>query len=172
MPEHRQGTPEKWRLLESFLWHDLEADHGRWEAWVREKMPELQDGAEGASRHDASLLHQALRSLQAANNAVRTGGGTDALDTLNRLIVRLAVRPHLAGNAMHLASGDGRNPVSVLLLTALGMMQIGEWRRFKLCREPTCRASFYDASRPAAKSWCSMQRCGSRNKMRRYRSRD
>ena len=50
-------------------------------------------------------------------------------------------------------------------------MQAGQWRRFKLCRDPSCRASFYDASKAAAKNWCAMQTCGSRNKMRRYRAR-
>jgi predicted RNA-binding Zn ribbon-like protein len=49
-------------------------------------------------------------------------------------------------------------------------MQMGDWGRFKLCRDPACCASYYDASKSAAKTWCSMETCGSRNKMRRYRA--
>jgi len=61
-------------------------------------------------------------------------------------------------------------PAALLLIEALEAMRLGLWRRFKLCREATCRASFYDASKAAGKVWCEMTTCGSRNKMRRYRA--
>jgi predicted RNA-binding Zn ribbon-like protein len=53
---------------------------------------------------------------------------------------------------------------------ALEALQSGIWRRFKLCHDPTSRASYYDVSKAAAKTWCSMETCDSRNKMRRYRA--
>ena len=34
MPEHREGTPAEYVLLESFLWRDFEMP-AEWDAWVR-----------------------------------------------------------------------------------------------------------------------------------------
>ena len=65
---------------------------------------------------------------------------------------------------------DPVDPVAPLLVLALEAIRADAWRRFKLCREPGCRASFFDSSKATAKTWCAMRTCGSRNKMRRYRA--
>lgn len=51
-------------------------------------------------------------------------------------------------------------------------MTEGSWRRFKICRDETCRASYFDTTRNDGKTWCAMQTCGSRNEMRRFRAKD
>ena len=172
MPEHRERTPSALRDLESFLWHDFEAGADDWLAWLKRKMPDVGDALARASVADAAELHAALRSLQAANSgfaSVAAGAGHLAI---NRLVERLGVRPYLRPNTtLHLTADEPAAPVVSLLLTALEIMQSGQWRRFKLCREPTCRASYYDASKAVAKMWCAMETCGSRDKMRRYRAR-
>jgi predicted RNA-binding Zn ribbon-like protein len=53
----------------------------------------------------------------------------------------------------------------VLALVATAMLD-GTWERMKACRE--CRWVFYDHSRNAAGSWCSMAVCGGRVKQRAY----
>lgn len=172
MPEHREKTPGKWRDLESFLWHDFDVDAETWVAWIGRRKPALVETEVRASFHDAAQLHAALRVLQAANNGIVTNETEPAYHVLNGLVVHLGVRPRLDrdGN-LHLASDRLTDPVGPLLVAALESMEVGEWRRFKLCREPTCRASYYDASKAVAKTWCSMETCGSRDKMRRYRAR-
>jgi predicted RNA-binding Zn ribbon-like protein len=47
----------------------------------------------------------------------------------------------------------------------------GTWTRLKACPGHHCGWVFYDVSRNAASTWCSMQVCGSREKARAYRRR-
>lgn len=170
MPEHRAETPGRFSDLESFLWNDFEAGRGDWNAWVRRKMPDG-SGATAAAFHHGMRLHAALRSLQAANSGFRSGEEGAGRETLNSLIVHYLIQPRLDEDGELILASDRANPVVRLILLALEALQTDVWRRFKLCREPTCRASYYDASKAAAKTWCSMETCGSRNKMRRYRAR-
>lgn len=43
--------------------------------------------------------------------------------------------------------------------------------RLRLCGAPDCLLVFVDTSRPGTRRWCSMQRCGNRNKARSHRRR-
>ncbi len=47
----------------------------------------------------------------------------------------------------------------------------GTWARLKSCPGHLCGWAFYDRSPAARSRWCSMQVCGSREKMRAYRGR-
>jgi predicted RNA-binding Zn ribbon-like protein len=172
VPEHRPDTPGKYRNLESFLWHDFEAGRSDWKDWLRRKIPDDSQEAAEAAFHPAMQLHSALRSLQATNSGMRIGTEHAASrEMLNRLIVRYRIQPRLGENGqISLATDKPADPVASLILMVLDALQSGFWRRFKLCHEPTCRASYYDASKAAAKTWCSMETCGSRNKMKRYRA--
>jgi predicted RNA-binding Zn ribbon-like protein len=172
--EHHPGTPDKYRDLESFLWHDFEAGRSDWAAWLRRKMPDQFNEAAKSSFRRAMHLHAALRSLQAANSGMRTGEDIAASrETLNRLISRYRIRPRLdLDGQFSLATEAPTDPIAALILMLLDALQSGLWKRFKLCYEPTCRASYYDASKPGAKTWCSMDICGSRNKMKRYRAKN
>lgn len=172
MPEHRTGTPARLSQLESFLWHDFDAGFDDWNVWVRRKMPHSAEATTTKSAFRYGMqLHAAMRSLQAANSGMATGNEVAGRETFNRLVARYGIHPHLGEDGVIvLASDRPTDGVVSLMLAAFEAMQTGVWKRFKLCREPTCRASYYDASKPAAKTWCSMDTCGSRNKMRRYRA--
>jgi predicted RNA-binding Zn ribbon-like protein len=43
------------------------------------------------------------------------------------------------------------------------------WSRLKACRSDVCRWAFYDRSKNRSSHWCTMEICGARTKMRRYR---
>ena len=43
--------------------------------------------------------------------------------------------------------------------------------RFRECASDTCPLVFVDSSRPGARRWCSMERCGNRHKLRALRAR-
>jgi len=172
LPEHRPGTPAKYRCLESFLWHDFGAGHSDWEAWLRRKLPDISPVGTAFVFRRAMQLHATLRSLQAVNNGIEIGEELSSGNgTLNHLIVAYGIKPRLdEAGQISLATDKPTDPVAILMLSVLDALQSGAWRRFKLCNESTCRASYYDASKAAAKTWCSMEICGSRNKMKRYRS--
>lgn len=44
--------------------------------------------------------------------------------------------------------------------------------RLKQCREPRCTCYFIDTSKNATRTWCSMQRCGNRQKVANYYRRE
>ncbi|MBE8474061.1 CGNR zinc finger domain-containing protein [Streptomyces justiciae] len=46
----------------------------------------------------------------------------------------------------------------------------GTWLRLKACESATCHWAYYDRSPAGRGRWCSMQVCGARAKMRRYRA--
>ena len=172
MPEHRLGTPPQYVVLESFLWHDYESAED-WAAWsVRQKLAKTLSAGKSVFEQ-AMALQAMLRALEAANNSAKNDKTTP--DLLNRMVRDLDIRPVVDANgSVSLSTHSDRDvsaPVAGLLIAALSAMADGAWRRFKLCRDPTCHASFYDASKSATKAWCSMEKCGSRNKMRRLRKR-
>ena len=61
--------------------------------------------------------------------------------------------------------------VEDLLIAAVGAGYEGTWQRLKACANEECRWIFYDASKNRSGSWCVMEICGSRAKMRSYRER-
>ncbi len=46
----------------------------------------------------------------------------------------------------------------------------GTWTRLKACEAVDCHWAYYDRSPAGRGRWCSMQVCGARAKMRRYRA--
>jgi predicted RNA-binding Zn ribbon-like protein len=46
----------------------------------------------------------------------------------------------------------------------------GTWQRLKACEAADCHWAYYDRSPAGRGRWCSMQICGARAKMRRYRA--
>jgi len=165
MPEHRDGTPTHLRDLESFLWWDFD-DLATWASWVGQRGGSA--AAAKASFEVALQTQQILRELEAAHNGGETG---DAIDRLNAAIAARDIRPRAGRDgSMGFEPANRLDPVGRVLALVLRAMVEGSWRRFKLCHDSGCRASYYDATRNAAKTWCSMETCGSRNKMRRFRA--
>ncbi len=172
MPEHRAGTPGEYYVLESFLWREF-ADVSEWMDWTREHNLARTATSTRMVFEQAMALRAALRSMEAENND--ECGDVDSVVVLNELIEELGVHPSieaLGGVELVASRATGRHgSAGAVLVMALEAMLKGDWRRFKLCRDPECRASFFDSTKNGAKTWCSAERCGSRNKMRRLRER-
>ncbi|MDH6701911.1 CGNR zinc finger domain-containing protein [Streptomyces griseoviridis] len=73
------------------------------------------------------------------------------------------------GSAALAPAGGGPLLSRVALAVAEGLVA-GTWQRLKACEAADCRAAYYDRSPAARGRWCSMQVCGARAKMRRYRA--
>ena len=68
--------------------------------------------------------------------------------------------------------GDGaRRALSAIVARVLDAQVSGAWSRLKACRKEGCGWLFYDASRNASSTWCSMSICGNRTKTAAYRRR-
>ncbi|MDT0303726.1 CGNR zinc finger domain-containing protein [Streptomonospora wellingtoniae] len=78
--------------------------------------------------------------------------------------------PRLIGAAAE--DAGGAEGLLAAVLAAVAAAEIGGRRdRLKVCAAPECRWVFYDRSPANSGSWCSMEICGARHKMRSYRTR-
>lgn len=119
----------------------------------------------------ARAVRGGLRALLNANN----GGVCEEteLQALNRTAQRARLSAHFAPDGIDLrmaVRGVDGALAAVLAVVAEATLD-GRWPRLKACREDDCRWAFYDHSRNAAGSWCSMRVCGGRAKQRAYYTR-
>jgi predicted RNA-binding Zn ribbon-like protein len=61
--------------------------------------------------------------------------------------------------------------LAVIMARVFEAQASGSWKRLKSCPGPHCGWLFYDASRNASSTWCSMSICGNRTKTAAYRKR-
>lgn len=65
---------------------------------------------------------------------------------------------------------DAAQALSALARDAIDLFTGPLRSRVRTCAADDCGLLFVDASRPGQRRWCSMNRCGAREKMRRYRA--
>ena len=69
-------------------------------------------------------------------------------------------------------AGDGvSGALAEIMSRVFDAQASGAWSRLKSCPGPHCGWLFYDASRNASSTWCSMSICGNRTKTAAYRRR-
>ncbi|MGW1956363.1 CGNR zinc finger domain-containing protein [Streptomyces sp. NPDC001920] len=73
------------------------------------------------------------------------------------------------GSAMLCAADDTPLLSRVAAAVARSLVE-GTWSRLKACEAADCHWAYYDRSPAGRGRWCSMQVCGARAKMRRYRA--
>ncbi|GAB2872774.1 CGNR zinc finger domain-containing protein [Streptomyces deserti] len=71
-----------------------------------------------------------------------------------------------------LAPADGRPLLSRVAAAVAEALVAGTWTRLKACEAADCHWAYYDRSPAGRGRWCSMQVCGARAKMRRYRAKE
>jgi predicted RNA-binding Zn ribbon-like protein len=131
--------------------------------------------------HPSAVSGQELRRLVELREALRdvvSERGTDREAAAAAVVDRLAVGAPLAVRLSDEASiplvstsvGVKAFMGHVLAIVAASVVA-GSWERLKACPNDRCRWVFYDNSRNRSRTWCSMDVCGARAKMRTYRSR-
>lgn len=129
-------------------------------------------GVDERSLRRAIELREALRELLLANNGAQLEG--DAVETLNRTVSDAALAIHFDAAGQPSFAAEGSDPATALA-PIVGIvyeaMLTGAWSRLKACRADDCRWAFYDESRNRSGTWCDMQVCGNRAKVRAYRER-
>jgi predicted RNA-binding Zn ribbon-like protein len=94
----------------------------------------------------------------------------DDIDELNRRADTPPLAPHLGGGTRPPSPASVAGALSTIARDAVATFGAGG-ERLRRCNAADCALIFYDASRPNARRWCSMKRCGNRTKVRGYRFR-
>jgi predicted RNA-binding Zn ribbon-like protein len=111
-----------------------------------------------------------------AGGSSSASGSGPAQDALARLVAlagaaieRGRLVPTDAGFRLAWAGDHLERPLWPLAAAAVDLLRSGPLDRLKACED--CPWLFLDTSRNRSRRWCSMDDCGSRSKMRRYRAR-
>ena len=142
----------------------------------------LADGAAEVSETDRGALisfREGLRKILEIHNAgarteeEATAVSTELDDLAGTALLRVAFDPSgeprlrpVEGKAKGIETG-----MALMLAAVLRSSAEGAWGRLKACRNEGCRWAFYDNSKNRSGTWCDMQTCGARHKMRAYRER-
>ncbi len=116
----------------------------------------------------ALRLRSAISALAVAA-ADRERAGVGDIDEVNRAVQLPPVRPHLNGGSTAISSVSATAALSTIAEDAIGILGTGD-HRLRRCAAPDCELIFFDHSRPNARRWCSMARCGNRAKLRARRA--
>jgi len=115
-------------------------------------------------------LREALRGLLLVHNGAAEPG-PDAED-LNGLVTSAALGVRFRADGRPVLEPAGESPAERVVARLLGEViwaeAEGKWERLKACRNEGCRWAFYDISKNRSGSWCDMDICGARHKMRAY----
>ena len=118
------------------------------ERWLRHRELLVSDSPLTPEDHRRVIAaREALRSLAAANNGARFDPA--AVEHLGRTLEGMRWQLRLDADATpgFVPDADGVDFALGKLLAEFQTAWIGEqWRRFKACGDPVCRAAFYDAT--------------------------
>jgi predicted RNA-binding Zn ribbon-like protein len=176
MGETRQPAPGRLGLIEQLV-NTLDIETGQDE--IRD-LPALQawldaNGYGGDAGSDdvarAADAREGLRGLLATNSGLKAD--TRAIVALNSALapVPLGVEVTLHGVQLGCPGGGLDRLLADVSQAILEARADGTWSRLKVCRSDDCRWAYYDRSKNRSSAWCTMAECGSREKVRAYRSR-
>jgi predicted RNA-binding Zn ribbon-like protein len=137
------------------------------------------DGAEararfGLAEDEVPGARELRESLRAALLAHAGHPPHRAVTPLGELLATapLVVTVDAADGSAALAPADESPLLSRVAAAVAQALVEGTWTRLKACEAADCHWAYYDRSPAGRGRWCSMQVCGARAKMRRYRSKD
>jgi predicted RNA-binding Zn ribbon-like protein len=111
---------------------------------------------------------QELRDLADAGRVVARQDPAQFRKRLASILARYSYRLEVDGTLSATASGWRGFAGDA----ARGLVElVGDRDRLRFCANPACEWLFLDESRNHSRQWCSMESCGSRAKMARYRRR-
>ncbi|MEO5875887.1 MAG: CGNR zinc finger domain-containing protein [Streptosporangiaceae bacterium] len=121
----------------------------------------------------AKALRQAIWDAAHARTAHRPLP-TAVIATINRAASTAPLIPELAADGMTAGWAPPVQATQVLSTMAREMIELLSGplsERLRECASDDCPLVFVDTSRPGARRWCAMERCGNRHKLRALRAR-
>jgi predicted RNA-binding Zn ribbon-like protein len=133
------------------------------------------EAARAAYRRAIRLREVIYRVFQ--RRAAGKPPAADDLATLNRFVAELYRDAQLvaAGDRLVLETGSAADtldrPFAPVIRAAVDLLTGDQAPLVGTCADHTCGWLFLDTTRNRTRRWCTMQDCGNRNKVRRFRSR-
>ncbi|MFI2379651.1 CGNR zinc finger domain-containing protein [Streptomyces sp. NPDC018964] len=126
----------------------------------------------GLTEDTAASARELRESLRATLLAHAGHPPHRAVTPLGELLARapLVVTVDPADGSAALAPVDDGPLLSRVAAAVAEAVTAGTWSRLKACEAADCHWAYYDRSPAGRGRWCSMQVCGARAKMRRYRA--
>jgi predicted RNA-binding Zn ribbon-like protein len=121
----------------------------------------------------AKVLRQAIWDT-AHDQAARRPLSAEAVKTINRFAAAAPLVPELAAGGSTAGWAPPVRATQALSTLAREMIELlsGPFAgRIRECASDDCPLVFVDLSRPGARRWCAMERCGNRHKLRALRAR-
>lgn len=150
------------------LWHAPD-DLAAWAATRFDRV-----GASATERElvDAILLRDAIATT-ALDFVARRELAADAVDTINLYAATPDIPPVLGGGRRQAGRTSVRigQVLSAVARDAVRLFIEPNRDRVRECAADDCTLVFFDESRSSNRRWCSMQRCGNRDKVRAHRRR-
>ena len=139
-------------------------------AWLTDRLPSTDAGSRDLA--DALRLRGAIGRIARAASAGSTGDAPD-IDLLNLYAATPDIPPRLAGGALQAGRTEPRaaQALSTVSRDAVSLFSGVTPGRIRSCDAGDCGLIYLDTSRAGNRRWCSMQRCGNRNKVRAHRAR-
>ena len=142
----------------------------------------LRRGAAAAPEDARAAYRRAIRLREAIYRVFqrRASGKTPAADdlaTLNRFVAEMYRDAQLVvdGDRVVLETGSAADaldrPFAPVIRAAVDLLTGSQASLVGTCADDTCGWLFLDTTRNRTRRWCTMQDCGNRNKVRRFRSR-
>jgi predicted RNA-binding Zn ribbon-like protein len=154
------------------------ADIARWAARSRLDLPGhgLDPADVVATADHLTRLRRLREAIWSAANTAADGGPPDPVDlaVINSTAADPPPKPMLDPRSLQVT---WRRPVTARQLVAAiardGVTTLSRLtvHRIRRCAGMRCYLVYLDTSRPGRRRWCSMQRCGNRNKAREHRHR-
>lgn len=137
-------------------------------AWLTERFGDLVKPATSVQFRAAVDLRTAIATI-AMSLADDSAPDPDAVDLINEAAATADLAPTLTGGTESPPAPAVSRALSTIARDAVRVFS-GGTDRIRRCGADDCALIFYDSSRPNARRWCSMQRCGNRTKVRTHRS--
>jgi predicted RNA-binding Zn ribbon-like protein len=129
-----------------------------------------------ATAHDLDAAKTLRQAIWVAAHARAAGGRlpADAVATINRAAAAAPLVPELAAGGTSAGWAPPVRATQALSTLAREMIELLSGPasgRIRECASDDCPLVFVDMSRPGARRWCAMERCGNRHKLRALRAR-